>query len=247
MPTDFNDFDLTSALDKEAFSILDQGNSDLVFGGSSVQEAEVFGQQINSSDSVKVGAFLGGVALANLKVQQQRTERFNRIRSLQDEIREREGLQLRRDGLNETRRSNAAQELLSTQRLSQNASQFETTSDQAQQRITQTAINSTFDQGFANKQFNSKEAQLKVQNTIANAQLQIDRGNADRAQLDSDSLRHIQTYLVEVGNLDASTVLNASPGKALQAYTRLVGERNSQPLTNRPAGNTSVVVDPNDL
>lgn len=77
---------LRKSLDDVALGIIEQGDSDLVFGGSSEQEAQVFGAQINSSDAPKVGAFLGGVALANLKVQQQRQQRLNRINKVQDRL-----------------------------------------------------------------------------------------------------------------------------------------------------------------
>lgn len=78
--------ELRQGLDQVAQEIIEQGDGDLVFGGSSEQEAEIFGAQINASDSFKPGAFLGGVALANIKVQQQRQQRLNRINKLQDRL-----------------------------------------------------------------------------------------------------------------------------------------------------------------
>lgn len=106
MADEFDSFDLRTELDIEAFDLLQQGNSDLAFGGSSEQEAEVFGRDISASDAFRPGAFLGGVALANLKFQNQRAERFSRIRSLQQELIEREKQATAREGLAVTERNN---------------------------------------------------------------------------------------------------------------------------------------------
>lgn len=102
----FGNLDLQSELDKEAFSLLNNDNSDLAFGGSSPEQAAVFGADINANDAPRIGAFLGGVALANLATQQNRQQRFERIRSLQEEIVARQNTEIRRDTLTETARAN---------------------------------------------------------------------------------------------------------------------------------------------
>lgn len=79
-------FDLRQELNDEARAIIDQGNSGLLFGGSTEAEAKVFGEAINDSTAPRIGAFLGGAALANLKTQGVRQQRFDRIRQLQGDL-----------------------------------------------------------------------------------------------------------------------------------------------------------------
>lgn len=107
MAIGFDNLELSNALDDLALDITRRGNSDLVFGGSSEAEAEVFGAEIGKNDTVRFGAFQGGVALANLKTQEQRQLRFERIQTIQDELRGKrdEGLQRDRDA-EDKRRSN---------------------------------------------------------------------------------------------------------------------------------------------
>lgn len=87
---------LRKSLDDVALGIIEQGDSDLLFGGSSEEEARVFGSEINATDAPRIGAALGGIALANRKIQLQRQQKLNRINKIQDrlslEAREKAGL-----------------------------------------------------------------------------------------------------------------------------------------------------------
>lgn len=104
----FGNFELQEELQNEAAAIARRGNTDLVFGGSSEQEAEVFGRDISASDAPRVGAFLGGVALANLKTQQERALRFNRLQEIQKDIqRERESQRAERLSKENNQRDNS--------------------------------------------------------------------------------------------------------------------------------------------
>lgn len=176
---EFDDFDLRSELDKRAFQILEVGNSNLVFGGSSEQEAQVFGSQINSSDSVNVGAFLGGVALSNLKTQQANQQRFERIQSLNQQISERRRDQLNVDRFNEQQRSALVAERQNDTRIANDTRNTDSQIVDRQGRLEISERNAVVNE--SNQTF--RETQASIENNLANRRLSETERNNTRQNI----------------------------------------------------------------
>ena len=165
MPDSILDF--TKAIDNEVFSLIDQDNTDLLFGPATQAGIQRFGAEISATDAPRFGAFIGGAQIANAGIQQARAQRYQRAREFQDTILARRGQALQENELAERIRNNT---------LTNQIQQDQNTT--ANRRITVDNENtddlnrirtSTEDRLLNNQNFT--QGQVTNQNALANAQI----------------------------------------------------------------------------